>query len=210
MNAINHTPTGQLFIVAAPSGGGKTTLVQRLSQECPNLEVSVSHTTREQRRGELDGQDYFFVSEMLFMKMIEAGEFVEHATVYGYRYGTSYAQLERRLKNGIDVVLDIDWQGARSLRKRFPHAVSIFILPPSLEVLKARLMERARENDKIIQARMEKAQHEMQHFDEFDYLIINEVFSTALNELKSIVIASRLKEPFQAQRYHQLLSLLIR
>ncbi len=202
--------TGQLFIVAAPSGGGKTSLVQSLVQALPQLKVSVSHTTRDQRPGEVEGEHYFFVSEAKFMQMKEAGEFVEHANVYGHRYGTSQVLLENSLKQGMDVVLDIDWQGAKQLCERFTNAVSIFILPPALETLGQRLKERARDVGEVIRERMEKAQDEIQHFAEFEYLIINEVFSTALKDLKSIVMASRLKTSIQTARHHDLLSLLIR
>jgi guanylate kinase len=201
---------GQLFIVAAPSGGGKTSLVQSLVKALPQLKISVSHTTRDQRPGEIEGEHYFFVSEAKFMQMVAAGEFVEHASVYGHHYGTSQAQLENSLKKGIDVVLDIDWQGAEQLRERFVHAVSIFILPPSLDILRQRLKERARDHGEVIRERMEKAKDEIQHFAEFDYLIVNEVFLTALDELKTIVLASRLKASIQTSRHHDLLSLLIR
>jgi guanylate kinase len=201
--------TGQLYIVAAPSGGGKTSLVQALVRDIDQLEISVSHTTRDQRPGEIEGKHYYFVSDAAFMKMVKAGEFIEHAIVYDCHYGTSQAQIESRLSQGIDVVLDIDWQGAAQLKNRFSNAVSIFILPPTLAVLKQRLTERGRDQPEVIQARMAKAHEEIQHFAEFDYLIINEDFSKALNELKSIVIASRLKASVQAQRHQQLLSLLI-
>lgn len=201
--------TGQLYIVAAPSGGGKTSLVQALVRDIDQLEISVSHTTRDQRPGEIDGEHYYFVSDAAFMKMVKAGEFIENAIVYDHHYGTSQAQIESRLSQGIDVVLDIDWQGAAQLKNRFSNAVSIFILPPTLAVLKQRLTERGRDHPEVIQGRMAKAHEEIQHFAEFDYLIINEDFSKALNELKSIIVASRLKASVQAQRHQQLLSLLI-
>lgn len=201
--------TGQLYIVAAPSGGGKTSLVQALVREIDQIEVSISHTTRDQRSGEIEGKHYFFVSDAAFMKMVEAGEFIEYAIVYDRHYGTSQAQIEARLAHGIDVVLDIDWQGAAQLKSKFSNAISIFILPPSLGALNQRLTERGRDEPEIIQARMDKAHEEMKHFQEFDYLIINEDFSKALNELKSIVVASRLKAPLQVRRHQQLLSLLI-
>lgn len=200
--------TGQLFIVAAPSGGGKTSLVQKLVTDLDNIEVSISHTTRERRSGETQGVHYFFVAESNFLSMVEAGEFIEHAKVYGNYYGTSVEQIESRLAKGIDVVLDIDWQGAEQLRHLYKQAVSVFVLPPSLDALRQRLTERGRENTQVIEERMLKAHEEMQHFIEFDYLIINDDFANAARELQAIVTASRVRTLIQAKRHEQLLSLL--
>lgn len=200
--------TGQLFIVAAPSGGGKTSLVKQLVNTLDHIEVSVSHTTRDKRTGETEGQHYFFVSEPKFLEMVNASEFVEHAAVYGHYYGTSEAQIQTRLARGIDVVLDIDWQGAKQIRHRFKDAVSVFILPPSIETLEQRLVDRQREHADIIQERMEHAHAEVQHYAEFDYLIVNEDFQQAALELQAIVTATRLRMSVQAKRHAALLSLL--
>jgi guanylate kinase len=200
---------GQLFIVAAPSGGGKTSLVQGLVKTIPNIEISVSHTTRDQRPGEVEGVHYFFISHDKFERMVHNQEFVEHALVYGQHYGTSRQQIQKRLDQGIDVVLDIDWQGAQQLKTLFKNAISIFILPPSLDALKQRLTERARDKEAVIRERMTKARDEITHYDEFDYLIINEVFETALHELQAIVVGQRLRSSIQAKKHEQLLSLLI-
>lgn len=201
--------TGQVFIVAAPSGGGKTSLVRHLVTTLPQIEVSVSHTTREQRPGEVEGEHYFFVTEEVFLAKAQAGEFIEHALVYGHHYGTSIAQIESRLSHGIDVVLDIDWQGAVQIRQQFPAAISLFVLPPSLSVLRQRLLDRQRDRPEIIQQRMEKARMEMKHYDEFDYLIINDTFSHASHTICAIVQAERSKTPIQAAAHHALLSFLM-
>jgi len=201
--------TGQVFIVAAPSGGGKTSLVQHLVTTLGQVEVSVSHTTRDRRPGEEEGKHYFFVSEPQFLSMVQNGSFIEHATVYGSYYGTSVLQIESRLSRGIDVVLDIDWQGAQQIRRRFLQAVSIFILPPSFEVLRQRLVDRQRDCLDTVQKRMEKAKSEIQHYNEFDYLIINDDFSRSADTICSIVSAERSKMVIQARRHHALLSFLM-
>ncbi|MCX7115382.1 MAG: guanylate kinase [Gammaproteobacteria bacterium] len=201
--------TGQVFIVAAPSGGGKTSLVQHLVTTFDQVEVSISHTTRDRRPGEEEAEHYFFVSEPTFLSMIQAGSFIEHAKVYGHHYGTSVLQIESRLSRGIDVVLDIDWQGAQQIRKRFPEAISIFILPPSFEVLRQRLVDRQRDCLDTVQKRMEKAKSEIQHYDEFDYLIINDDFSRSSDTICSIVTAERSKMATQARRHQALLSFLM-
>lgn len=199
---------GQLFIVAAPSGGGKTSLVQHLVSSLDNIQVSISHTTRDQRVGELEGSHYFFVSEHEFLKMASRGEFLEYATVYGHHYGTSFAQISERLLQGIDVLLDIDWQGASQIRQRYPEAISIFIVPPSLAILRERLMTRQRDSAQVIEERMQKARAEIGHYDEFDYLIINDEFAKAADALRAIVIAERSKLSVQKKRYHALISFL--
>ena len=197
---------GQIFIVAAPSGGGKTSLVKALIQALPEIAGSISHTTRDQRTGEAQGKHYFFISEAVFLRMAAAGEFIEHARVFDHYYGTSVAQLQARLEAGIDVVLDIDWQGAAQIRQRFPDAVSIFILPPSLEVLRQRLCQRGRDEPVIIEDRMARAQSEMQHFQEFDYVIINDDFNTALHTLTAIVVAARARTPLQCLRHPDIMT----
>ncbi|OGT48256.1 MAG: guanylate kinase [Gammaproteobacteria bacterium RIFCSPHIGHO2_12_FULL_41_15] len=206
---MQPNPIGQLFIVSAPSGGGKTSLVKNLVAKLDNIEVSISHTTRDQRAGENDGEHYFFVSLAKFNAMLANGKFIEHATVYGNLYGTSCAQIESRLNKGKDVVLDIDWQGAASIRRRYKNSVSIFILPPSLKVLQTRLTERGRDHEENIRLRMDEAQAEIKHFAEFDYLIINENFSEALESLSAIILAARVKTSIQTKRYQHLLSLLV-
>lgn len=200
---------GNLYIVAAPSGGGKTSLVKALLADLVNIEVSVSHTTREQRPYEKDGRDYHFVSDSEFTQMVEENAFIEHATVFKHNYGTAKAPLMARLEQGIDVLLDIDWQGAEQLKELFPNVVTVFILPPSLEVLESRLQKRAQDSDAIIASRMQQAKSEISHYPAFDYLIINEVFEQALAELKAIVHANRLKRGVQAIRYEKLLSNLL-
>jgi len=201
--------SGILYIVAAPSGGGKTSLVRELLATTDHIDVSVSHTTRQARPGEQDGEDYFFVSEASFIDMINQGAFVEHAQVFGQYYGTSVAQIKNRLASGIDVVLDIDWQGARQIKTLFPDAVSIFIIPPSLHVLKQRLQGRKQDDESVINARMHQAQDEMSHYSEFDYLIVNDDFSRAALELQAIVTANRLEMQRQSAKNGKLLSLLL-
>jgi len=200
---------GTLYIVAAPSGGGKSSLVASLLEAMDNLELSISHTTRDKRAGEIQGQHYHFIDELAFEAMVKAGEFIEYAKVFDRYYGTSIVQIESRLKKGIDVILDIDWQGAKQLRQQFEQVVSIFIIPPSLEELMQRLQSRGRDDLDVIKARMQQAQAEISHFEEFDYLIINDDFQQALGELKSIVQANRLKLSIQREKCAKLLSLLL-
>jgi guanylate kinase len=201
--------SGNLFIVAAPSGGGKTSLVRRLVDSLDNIAVSISHTTRNKRPGEVDGVDYFFIDEPAFMKMVEQCAFVEHARVFNHFYGTSTDQITARLRAGIDIVLDIDWQGAEQIRHSFPDAVSIFVIPPSVDVLKQRLESRKQDNERVIKNRMQSACEELSHYTEFDYLIVNDDFDKAAEELKSIVVAHRLLIGRQAQQQRKLLSFLL-
>ena len=200
---------GNLFIVAAPSGGGKTSLVKQLVHELPDIAVSVSHTTRDRRAAEVDGVDYFFIDEPKFQQMIDAHAFVEHAQVFDHFYGTSEAQIKERLEAGIDVVLDIDWQGAQQIKRSFVDAVSVFIIPPSLDILKQRLMDRRRDNVQVIHERMQQAHDEMSHYHEFDYLIVNDDFGVAASELQAIVLAYRLRTSRQSVRQRKLLSFLL-
>ena len=201
--------SGNLYIVAAPSGGGKTSLVGNLVKTFERIEVSISHTTRAIRPGEVYGKDYFFISEEEFISLINKNEFIEHARVFNHLYGTSSAQIAQRLEQGIDILLDIDWQGAEQIRRSFPKAISIFIIPPSLEELKTRLLNRRQDNDEIISERMKKAQDEMSHYPEFDYLIVNDNFEEAAVELKSIVLANRLRMEAQINKQAKLLSFLL-
>ncbi|KTD16744.1 guanylate kinase [Legionella jordanis] len=201
--------TGNLIIVAAPSGGGKTSLVKKLVGSLDKIVVSVSHTTRSMRPAERDGVDYFFINESEFLKMVSENAFVEHAKVFNHYYGTSVAQISDRLQAGIDVVLDIDWQGAQQIRRIFPDSISVFIVPPSLETLKQRLLNRRQDNENVIRDRMKKAQDELSHYSEFDYLIVNDDFDKAALELQAIVIANRLKIQRQEQQQGKLLSFLL-
>ncbi len=201
--------TGTLYILSAPSGAGKTSLLKALRERDGTLQVSVSHTTRAMRPGEEDGVHYHFVSQEAFLKMVEAGGFLEHAEVFGNYYGTSEAEVRRHLEQGRDTVLEIDWQGARQVRQRFPEAVSIFILPPDPAALHERLSNRGQDSEEIIAGRMRQAVNEMSHYVEFDYLVINEDFQVALDELAAIVIAQRLGLSRQADRQAERISTLL-
>lgn len=176
-----------LFIIAAPSGCGKTSLVEALIKKTKNLCVSVSHTTRPPRPDEVNGINYYFVSINEFEEMIKNNAFVEHATVFDNHYGSSTKLIREKLDEGVDVILEIDWQGARQVKENMPNAISIFILPPSNEALLGRLKQRAQDNDETINKRMSDAQNQMQHFNEFDYLVINDDFNSALNDLNLII-----------------------
>ena len=200
---------GRLFIVAAPSGGGKTSLVKKLVDGLDNILVSVSYTTRDKRPGEVDGEDYFFVDEKTFLDMAQKGEFIEHARVFKYLYGTTKRAIERQLSQGKDIVLDIDWQGAEQIKAIFKEAVTVFILPPSLETLKKRLLKRQRDNQDVIAERMQCACDELSHYDVFDYLIVNDNFNQAAAELRAIVVANRLLRARQIQKQGKLLSFLL-
>uniref|UniRef100_UPI00260A5D83 guanylate kinase n=1 Tax=uncultured Legionella sp. TaxID=210934 RepID=UPI00260A5D83 len=201
--------SGNLYIVAAPSGGGKTSLVRNLIETLDDIEVSISHTTRSMRPGEQHGVDYFFVTEPEFLNMVNSNSFLEHARVFNHLYGTSVEQINRRLEQGIDIVLDIDWQGAEQIRRSFPNAVSVFIVPPSLDELKLRLMNRRQDNDEVISVRMIKAQDELSHYSEFDYLIVNDTFEHAAMDLRAIVVANRLQISRQVNKQSKLLSFLM-
>ena len=184
---------GQLLIVSAPSGAGKTSLIKALMEQDQRGEVSVSHTTRPQRPGEVEGVNYFYVSTETFHEMREAGAFFESAEVFGHFYGTSLTQLEARLSDGADVILEIDWQGAQQVRKLLPDSGWRFILPPSLEALKSRLQARGQDAEDTIDLRMRAARDEMSHWDEADYLIINDQFDVALEALQALVRSLRLR-----------------
>ena len=197
---------GQLLIVSAPSGAGKTSLIKALMDQDDRVEVSVSHTTRPQRPGETEGVNYFFVSTDTFNEMRDAGAFFEFAEVFGHLYGTSLAQLEARLSDGADVILEIDWQGAQQVRKLLPDSAWLFILPPSLDALKARLQARGQDEADTIDIRMRAAKDEMSHWDEADYLIINDQFDVALDDLASLFRGARLTLTLQQQRHQALLA----
>jgi guanylate kinase len=191
---------GNLFVVVAPSGAGKTTLVDELLKRDRNIRLSPSWTTRAPRPGEKDGVDYTFVSREKFEQMIAAGEFLEHANVYGNYYGTSRKWIEHELAGDHDVLLEIDWQGAQQLRKLFPHMVGIFILPPSLEELRKRLKSRGKDSPEAIEKRMASARHEISHVLEFEYIIVNEQFEAALADLMAVVRAARVSRAQQSVR----------
>ena len=176
-----------LFIIAAPSGCGKTSLVKALLGSSSKLSVSVSHTTRKPRKGEINGENYHFVSKERFGEMISNNDFVEHAEVFGNMYGTARSNIKEKLEANIDIILEIDWQGARQVRENMPDSISIFILPPSKNVLLQRLTDRAQDDDETISERMKNSESEMSHYDEFEYLVINDQFDSALNDLKAII-----------------------
>jgi guanylate kinase len=179
--------TGKLFIFSAASGTGKTSLARALVEAMPEVSFSVSHTTRAPRPGEQHGVHYYYVTREEFDRMVAAGEFLEHATVFGNSYGTSRKAIEDQLRDGRSVVLDIDWQGARAVKKQMPQAVSIFILPPSREALRERLTGRKQDSAEVIDRRMREAISEMSHYNEFDYLVVNDDFAAALADLQAIV-----------------------
>ena len=191
---------GTLYIVSAPSGAGKTSLLKALVERDPRIRVSISHTTRTKRPGEVDGVDYHFVDVDRFARMIGEGAFLEHAQVFGNFYGTSERAVREVLSTGDDVVLEIDWQGARQVRRRFPGAVSVFILPPTPEALRERLTGRGQDSAEVIERRMADARSEMEHYPEYDYLVINDRFEQALEELGAVVISQRLRGEAQARR----------
>lgn len=201
--------TGTLYIVAAPSGAGKTSLVKSLVETTPEVVVSVSHTTRPPRPGEQDGVHYHFVSSATFEAMQAEGAFLEHAQVFGNRYGTSRAAVLAQLAAGLDVILEIDWQGARQVRALLPNSTTIFILPPSREALRQRLAGRGQDSPETIERRMAAALSELSHYAEFDYLVINDRFSAALEALRAIVIANRQRREAQLERQRGLLGTLL-
>ena len=193
-------PAGSLFMVVAPSGAGKSTLVNALLAQEPSIKLSISFTTRHPRPGELHGREYYFTSVEDFLKRREAGEFLESAEVHGNYYGTSRLLIEKEMKAGLDVLLEIDWQGAQQVKKQFPNAVEIFILPPSIETLEERLKKRGQDEPHVIARRLLAAGGEIAHAPESEYVIINQEFATALSELTAIVKASRCRFGQQAAR----------
>lgn len=201
--------TGNLYIIAAPSGAGKTSLVKALLDADPLVKLSISYTTRQPRPGEVDGEHYHFVDETLFMQMLSEGDFLESALVHGARYGTSQTQVERILKGGNDLILEIDWQGAAQVRKLYPESIGIFILPPSIEALRQRLNNRRQDSDDVIARRVAAAREEMSHVAEFDYVTINDIFEVALHDLLAIIRAQRLKCDVQLRDHAALLETLL-
>ena len=195
-----------LYVVAAPSGGGKTSLIKALLERDKRVSLSVSYTTRSARPGEKDGVHYHFIDEPAFVDLIGKNALLEHAEVFGHRYGTGREAVEQLLREGFDVLLDIDWQGARQIRKSFPSCCTIFILPPSMDTLRSRLGRRGQDSEDIIEARMREARAEISHSSEFDYLIINDDFDKALADLQSIIRHRKLQRPGQQNLYDDLLA----
>ena len=204
------TTTGTLYIVSAPSGAGKTSLVKALIDTMAQVRVSVSHTTRAMRPGEVDGVNYHFTAREDFVEMLKQGDFLEHAEVFGNLYGTSHSWVKQTLAKGYDLILEIDWQGAQQVRKLVPDAKSIFILPPTHKDLRQRLHNRGQDADDVIDLRMQQAIAEMIHYVEYDYIVINDQFATALDDLKAIFRANQLRLESQQKRHTQLLCDLLR
>jgi guanylate kinase len=204
-----RTKTGQLYVVSAPSGAGKTSLVSKLLEQDPKIQVSVSHTTRNPRPGEVNGINYNFVSIEEFEKLIGDAGFLEHAKVFNNYYGTSQKWVDEKLAQGTDIILEIDWQGAQQVRQCYPDVISIFILPPSREELRSRLASRGQDSDTVIEERMAQARSESSHYPEYDYLVINDDFNHALSDLASIFVAQRLSQARQADSQQSLLTALL-
>jgi guanylate kinase len=192
---------GVLYIVSAPSGAGKTSLVKALLKADPAIRLSVSYTTRPPRPGETDGRDYHFVSRERFEEMLAEDEFLEHAEVYGNFYGTSKGSIERDLDAGRDTLLEIDWQGAEQVRRHFPQSASIFVLPPSFNALRTRLAGRGQDSEEVIERRLAAAAHDVAHAEAFDYIIVNDDFDHALQDLVAITRSIRLEAPRQLDRH---------
>lgn len=203
------TTQGTLFTVSAPSGAGKTSLVKALVECTDGIQVSVSHTTRPRRPGERDGVNYHFIDMDAFTTMLEEGAFLEHALVFRNYYGTSRHWVEDTLARGIDVILEIDWQGAAQIRRLMPRAVGIFILPPCMKTLRHRLTSRGQDDDEVIGHRIAEAKKEISHYVEADYLVVNEDFERARDELRAVVLAQRLRCGKQQQRHQPLLAELL-
>jgi len=197
---------GNLFIISAPSGAGKSTLINALLKQHADMQLSVSHTTRAPRPGESNGVQYHFTDVPTFKQLIEQEQFIEWAEVFGNYYGTSKAALADKLAQGIDVFLDIDWQGARQIKKQLPFVTSIFILPPSVEALEQRLNQRGQDSAEVIAGRMAKAQDEISHADEYDYWVVNDDLELALQQFSGIIQTQRLKQQKQAIRQQKLIS----
>lgn len=200
---------GNLFIITAASGAGKTSLVRDLLQQDSQIQLSVSYTTRQPRVGEVNGEHYHFVDEASFLKMLDDNDFLESAHVHGARYGTSKTCVNEVLASGQDLILEIDWQGAAQVRQFYPEAISIFILPPSMQELESRLRGRGQDSDEVIAKRLAAAKDEMSHVGEFDYVTINDKFEVALEDLNAIVRTQRLKREKQLARHATLLKGLI-
>jgi guanylate kinase len=202
---MQTTMQGNLFILSAPSGAGKTSLTQALVAEMPTIHASISYTTRAPRAGEVDGRDYHFIPREVFLQMANRGDFLESAEIYGNLYGTSQPWVQQQIAAGRDMLLEIDWQGAAQVRRLLPGSVGIFILPPSLAALEARLRGRGKDSDEVIARRLQAACEEITHVAEFDYVIINDVLDAAVQHLKAIVTAAGLQRDRQLARHQGLL-----
>jgi len=200
---------GTLYIVAAPSGAGKSSLVNACLARDPGIALSISFTSRAPRPGERHAEHYHFVSVEEFQRMVAAGDFFEHALVHGDWKGTARQSVEPQLAAGKDVLLEIDWQGARQVREQVPEAVSVFILPPSKQALEQRMRARAQDSEQVIRQRLAAAREEMSHYDEFDYVVVNETFAIAVEEMCSIFVASRLRRERQVARHRELIATLL-
>jgi guanylate kinase len=209
MAHAENTASGDLFVVSAPSGAGKTSLLAALLGAERGLHLSISHTTRSPRSTERDALNYHFVSDETFTAMVDADAFLEHARVFDHRYGTARESVEKHLAAGEDVILEIDWQGARQIRQRLPGCVGIFILPPSRESLAERLAGRAEDSPEVIARRLRDAVTEMSHYREFDYVVVNDHFDRALSDLRAIVRARRLRRERQTSRHRELIASLL-
>jgi len=196
---------GNLFVIVAPSGAGKTSLVAALLERESNIRLSISFTTRAPRQGEQDGREYHFVDRARFERMIAAGDFLEHADVYGNYYGTSRRWIEEQISGDHDVLLEIDWQGAAQVRQLFPDVVGIFVLPPSFDELRRRLQARGKDSPEAIERRMSSSREEISHVLEFEYIIVNERFDSAVDDLIAIVRATRLSRVQQSHRLSKLI-----
>ncbi|MGR8933072.1 MAG: guanylate kinase [Gammaproteobacteria bacterium] len=205
----NASPSGKLYIISAPSGAGKTSLVKQLVETLEDIVLSVSHTTRQQRPGEINGRDYFFVSVETFQGLLQQNAFLEYAQVFDNFYGTARSGVEQQLRSGKDVILEIDWQGAQQVRLLMPDSTSIFILPPSLQILEQRLRNRAQDSEETIRRRMRDAATETSHYREFDYLIVNDNFEQALQQLQGIIACNRLHRDRQQALLQPLLDELL-
>jgi guanylate kinase len=202
------TGLGNLFVISAASGAGKTSLVKALLGNDVNLKLSVSHTTRQMRLGEVNGVDYHFVGDVDFLAMLGEGQFLESAHVHGARYGTAQSAVETELNAGFDVILEIDWQGAEQVRRLYNKAITIFVLPPSLEILETRLQARGQDSDETINKRLAAARSEMRHVSDYDYVTINDSFDMALQDITAIIRAERLKAAAQLVRHASLIQTL--
>ena len=201
--------TGNIYIISAASGTGKTSLVHELINQVPNVEMSVSYTTREKRNGEIDGVDYYFVSEKEFGEMVEKRDFLEYAIVFNKSYGTSKSQIEKVLAQGKDVILEIDWQGAQQVRSKMDGTIGLFILPPSFAALKQRIVGRGQDSDEVVAHRLRAASSEISHYPEYDFLIVNDDFNKAVDDLKSVIIAQRYRCDKQTKNLKPLLEELL-
>lgn len=197
--------TGNLYVIAAPSGAGKTTLVEALTDALPKITVSISHTTRPKRLNEMHGINYYFIAKNEFEEKIAHGDFLEYATVFDNYYGTSKSWVDETLTKGIDVILEIDWQGHQQIKKLFPQSTSIFILPPSMDDLRERLIKRNQDHPEIIKKRLDDAKETVSHISEFDFVVVNDDFVNALHDLQIIIEAGRLQQKRQAEKFAKMI-----